>query len=134
MFKIQFVRAFFISVDLFALYVTVLLTYSRMNRAYLRFLSHYSFTQKYPPVKFLSEKDRKRILVRSSSQSAASIIHVHLSVRYTWHPLLLTTLKLVVIVYSHFIIHFPLFDRSVAFLFLQMKCYLIKSPAFIRLQ
>uniref|UniRef100_A0A672K2N7 UDP-glucuronic acid decarboxylase 1 n=1 Tax=Sinocyclocheilus grahami TaxID=75366 RepID=A0A672K2N7_SINGR len=27
------------------------------------FLSLYSFTQKYPPVKFLSEKDRKRILI-----------------------------------------------------------------------
>uniref|UniRef100_A0A8C0YMW0 UDP-glucuronic acid decarboxylase 1 n=1 Tax=Cyprinus carpio carpio TaxID=630221 RepID=A0A8C0YMW0_CYPCA len=27
------------------------------------FLSFYSFTQKYPPVKFLSEKDRKRILI-----------------------------------------------------------------------
>lgn len=30
---------------------------------FLLIFSYYSFTQKYPPVKFLSEKDRKRILV-----------------------------------------------------------------------
>lgn len=38
--------------------------YIFINLLCVHFLFIFSFTQKYPPVKFLSEKDRKRILVR----------------------------------------------------------------------